>query len=78
MKNRRTAQIDRPVPSTLPKNIAKESLQEFKKSTDRDDFPRSLATFSPITTSYHVTHISPWIEHFRERKIDDLYPDVLL
>ena len=76
MKKRQRAQIDRPVPSTSPKDIVKKSLHGFTKFSARTKSPQLLATLSLLPPSCRISNTSPRTEHFQERKIDDLYPDV--
>lgn len=76
MKNHQTTQIDRPVPPTSPKDIAKKALHKFTKSSARNKSPRLLTKFSQLPTSCQITHTSPRTKYFQERKINDLYSDV--
>ena len=76
LKKRQTARIDRPVPPTSRKAIAKKTLREFEKLSARTESPRMLAALSLLPPSCRISNTFPRTEHFWERKIDDLYPDV--
>lgn len=68
-RKRGTAQIDRPVSPTSPKDIAKKSLHEFAKFSSRTESARLLATLSLLTPSCQISNTSPGSSTFVSERL---------